>query len=91
MDTPTTSATVLSRKAPLKVRAFVRRALLYGLLQTLDERQHARNRLAQCSVRSWHSSCGRHAPVTAGEHARDGLVLSCCLLGDAESCERTSK
>jgi hypothetical protein len=49
MDTPTTSATVLSREALLKVRAFAsslkrtlgRRSLLYGLLQTLDERQHA--------------------------------------------------
>jgi hypothetical protein len=46
MDTPTTSATVLSREALLKVRAFasslkralVRRSPLYGLLQTLDER-----------------------------------------------------
>ena len=46
MDTPTTSATVRSREALLKVRAFasglkralVRRSPLYGLLQTLDER-----------------------------------------------------
>ena len=99
MDTPTTNATILSREALLKVRAFasslkralVRRSPLYGLLQTLDERQHARSRLAQCSVRSWNSNFGRHAHVTAGEHARDGLVLSCCLLGAAESCEHTPK
>jgi hypothetical protein len=51
MDTPTTSATILSREALLKVRAFAsslkralgRRSLLYGLLQTLDEQQHARS------------------------------------------------
>ena len=71
MDTPTTNATILSREALLKVRTFasslqcalVRRSPLYGLLPTLDERQHA----------------------------RDGLVLSCCLLGAAESCEHTPK
>ena len=71
MDTPTPSATVLSREALLKVRVFasslkralVRRSPLYGLLQTLDERQLARSRLAQCSVRSWNSSFGRHAHV----------------------------
>jgi hypothetical protein len=99
MDTPTTNATILSREALLMVRAcapslqcaLVRRSPLYGLLQTLDVRQHARSRLVQCSVRSWNSSSGRYAPVTAGEHARDGLVLSCYLLGAAESCEHTPK
>jgi hypothetical protein len=96
MDTPTTNATILSREALLKVRAFasslqcalVRRSPLYGLLQTHAERQHARSRLVQCSVRSWNPSSGRYAHVTAGEHARDGLGLSCCLLGAAESCEQ---
>jgi len=99
MDTSTISATALSREALLKVRAFAsslkralgRRSLLYELLQTLDEQQHVRSRLAQCSVRSWNSSSGRYAHVTAGEHTRDGLVLSCCLLGAAESCEHIPK
>src|SRR6266852_3579698 len=99
MDTPTTTATVLSREAPLKVRAFaaslkrplVRRSPLYELQQTLAERQHAHSRLAQCSVRSWNSSLGRHAHVPAAEHAQDGLVLPCCLLGAAEFCEHTPK
>ena len=71
MDTPTTNATILSREALLKVRAFalglkrtlVRRSPPYGLLQTLGERQLARNRLVQCSVCSWNSCFGRHAHV----------------------------
>lgn len=99
MDTPTTSATILSREVLLKVRAFAsslkralgRRSLLYGLLQTLDEQQHARSRRAQCSVRSWNSSFGRTRARHTGEHARDGLGLSCCLLGAAASYAHTPK
>jgi len=83
MDTPTTSATILSREVLLKVRAFTsslkralgRRSLLYGLLQTLDEQQHARSRRAQCSVRSWNSSFGRHAHIIPA--STRGMVLDC--------------